>query len=232
MDGSLTHFDAVIANPPFSLKNWGHSGWGDDPFGRAEFGVPPVGYADLAFVEHMLASMSKARGRLAVVLPHGALFRGGVERNIRRGVLAAGLVEAVIGLAPNLFYNTGLAAAVLVCRAEVADGRRGSVLFIDASGRFKKGRNQNELTPDDIRALVDTYHGAPTEHAGVHARLVPVEELAENDWDMNIGRYVVVEAEAELELSAAVARYAASRDALRAVEQRLEAMLAEHGFSV
>jgi type I restriction enzyme M protein len=174
-DGSLTRFDAVIANPPFSLKNWGRSAWVDDPFGRSGFGVPPESYADLAFVEHMVLSMKEDTGRLAVVMPHGALFRGGVEGDIRRALLEAGVVEAVVGLPPNLFYNTTIPAAVLVCRASLPQEREGHVLFIDASARFRKLRNQNEMSPDDVAAVVEAYATGedPDGEDGVHVRLVP-----------------------------------------------------------
>lgn len=230
-DGSLTRFDAVIANPPFSLKNWGRSSWGDDPYGRAEFGVPPEGYADLAFVEHMLVSMERSSGRLAVVMPHGVLFRSGVEQDIRRALIEANVVEAVIGLPPNLFYNTTIPAAVLVCRP--ADADREHVLFIDASARFKKAKNQNEMTDDDVAAVVEAYRGTEGGDAkSVHARGVPRSVIAANNYDLNIGRYVTVEAEAAVELSVALADLLDARAAVRDAEALLDEQLARVGIRV
>ena len=109
--GALATFDCVIANPPFSLKEWGREVWEADPWGRAAFGLPPASYGDYAWVQQMVASMAEDSGRMAVVLPQGALFRKGAEGRIRRALLEQDLIEAVIGLAPNIFYGTGLAPA-------------------------------------------------------------------------------------------------------------------------
>jgi type I restriction enzyme M protein len=141
----LARFDCVIANPPFSLEKWGDEIWASDRFGRDFAGMPPKKSGDFAWVEHMVKSMAAKSGRLAVVLPQGALFRGGAEQRIRRTLLEADLVEAVIGLAPNLFYGTDLAACVIVLRQSKPRQRQGRVLVVDASTLFKKGRNQNTL---------------------------------------------------------------------------------------
>jgi type I restriction enzyme M protein len=230
-DGSLTRFDAVIANPPFSLKNWGRATWTEDPFGRAEFGVPPESYADLAFIEHMVRSLAPVSGRLAVVMPHGALFRSGVETSIRRNLVEAGVVEAVIGLPANLFYSTTIPAAVLMCRASREHGEE-SVLFVDASTRFRKLRNQNEMTQADVAAVVEAYRrrSDPDGEDGVHVRMVDRSEIERNDWDLNVSRYVTVEAAAAVDLAVAVAEYRDAREALSDAEQALEARLAAVGF--
>ena len=122
--GGLATFDCVIANPPFSLEQWGREMWENDPWGRAFAGLPTDSSGDFAWVQHMVTSMARGSGRMAVVLPQGALFRGGVEGQIRRKLLEQDLVEAVIGLAPNLFYGTGLAACILVLRQRKAPERR------------------------------------------------------------------------------------------------------------
>jgi type I restriction enzyme M protein len=109
-------FDCVIANPPFSLERWGEEVWTNDPYGRNFAGMPPAKSGDYAWVQHMIKSMAPATGRMAVVLPHGALFRMGAEGAIRKKLLHMDLLEAVIGLGPNLFYGTGLAACILVFR--------------------------------------------------------------------------------------------------------------------
>ena len=141
--GALATFDCVIANPPFSLKEWGRGVWEADPWGRAAFGLPPASYGDYAWVQQMVASMAEDSGRMAVVLPQGALFRKGAEGRIRRALLEQDLIEAVTGLAPNIFYGTGLAPAVMTLRRAKRRGRRGRVIVIDASSLFRKGRAQN-----------------------------------------------------------------------------------------
>src|SRR5699024_10080042 len=135
----LAKFDCVVANPPFSLKNWGADEWASDKCGRNERGgVPPKQYADWAWVQHMLTSADPQTGRVAIVLPQGALFRGGAEARVRTHVLGADLIDAVIGMAPNLFYGTGLAACVLILRLEKPAERRGKVLFINGESLFKR----------------------------------------------------------------------------------------------
>ena len=123
--GGLATFDCVIANPPFSLKEWGREVWEADPWGRAAYGLPPDSYGDYAWVQHMVASMAAGTGRMAVVLPQGALFRKDAEGRIRRALLEQDLIEAVIGLAPNIFYGTGLAPAVVILRRAKPAERQG-----------------------------------------------------------------------------------------------------------
>lgn len=231
-DGALTRFDAVIANPPFSLKEWGWENWAEDPFGRADYGVPPKGYADLAFVEHMLVSMNENTGRVAVVLPHGVLFRSGTEKEIRRRIVEKGQLDAVIGLAPNLFYNTTIPACVLVFRAAPSEGRDGQVLFIDAAARFKKGKNQNELPDEDVAAVLEAYRTGedPDGEGGLDVSLVSVVDIESNDWDLNIGRYIEgVEAEA-VNLDEALTEFRSAQEALRAAEKALDEQLTTLGL--
>lgn len=226
-DGSLSRFDAVIANPPFSLKNWGRAGWVDDPFGRAELGVPPESYGDFAFVEHMLVSMNQGSGRLAVVMPRGVLFRSGAEQAIRAALMESGVLDAVIGLPGNLFYNTTIPACVLVCRA----GRAAEepVLFVDGGGRFVKTANKNEMTTADVTAVV-TATTSREDFDGVHVEKVMLEAIAANDCDLNIGRYVRRDDSAEVNVEAAVTEALTARNALRAADEALDAMLAAEGM--
>ncbi len=147
----LATFDCVIANPPFSLQAWGEDAWAADPWGRNLAGTPPKKYGDWAWVQHMIASMAPATGRLGVVLPHGALFRIGAEGKIRSKVLDLDLIEAVIGLGPNLFYGTGLAACILVARRRKAAERRGKVLLVDASDCSAKARTRTRWSPSTSR---------------------------------------------------------------------------------
>lgn len=222
-DGSLTRFDMVIANPPFSLKNWGRSTWVDDPFGRSRFGVPSDSYGDLAFVEHMVCSMQASTGRLAVVMPQGALFRGGAERDIRRRLIEEGLVEAVIDLPPNLFYSTTIPASILVCRSKPRTTLAGQVLFLDISSCFKKGTNQNEMTDDDVAAAVTSFE-APLGQLpeGVAVHLAPPEELASRGWDLTPSKYIEHEEVSAVDVATSFFEY---RDALSVVGEREAAVL-------
>jgi type I restriction enzyme M protein len=228
-DGSLTRFDAVIANPPFSLKNWGRVGWSDDPFGRADFGIPPDAFGDFAFVEHMLASAARPHGRIAVVMPHGVLFRSGVERDIRRRIVDAGLLRAVVGLPPNLFYSTSIPACVLLLDAA---GSREAVLFVDASRRFAKGRNQNELTPDDVTVIAECVEsGLGNAEQDVLARHVDFTELEANGWDLSVGRYLQAAGVDGPDIATAVAAYVEAVAELDQAQVALLEQLAEAGLN-
>ena len=184
--GELKRFDRILTNPPFSI------GYTSSPHfpERFHYGSVPEGAkkADLMFLQHMVASLN-ANGRLATVMPHGVLFRGGDEKRIRAGLLEDDLVEAVIGLAPNLFYGTGIPASILVLRARGAKPgeRKGRVLFINADREFHEGRAQNHLLPEHIEKIVSTWDAF--EDVPGFARVVPLEELRENDYNLNIRRY-------------------------------------------
>jgi type I restriction enzyme M protein len=227
----LEKFDIVIANPPFSLKNWGADTWTSDPWGRAGCGVPPAGYADLAWVQHMVASMDPSDGRVGVVMPHGVLFRGGAEAKIRQCLIESDQLEAVIGLAPNLFYSTSIPAALLIFRSAKAIERRGSVLFVDASGRFSKGRNQNWMSADDVEAIVAVVQrGSGDEQSSVDARLVEHTDIKENGWDLNIGRYVYSSHSEAPDVASALEVLAKSQVELRNAEERLAERLRAAGY--
>lgn len=221
----LATFECVIANPPFSLEHWGEDLWLNDPYGRNVAGVPPRSSGDFAWVQHMIASMQPKTGRMAVVLPHGALFRMGVEGEIRRKLLERDLLEAVIGLGPNLFYGTGLAACILVFRAQKAESRKERILIIDASRLYKRGRNQNTLEAAHLEQILAWYRGY-TDVEGA-ARVVPLAEIARNDWNLNIPRYVqsaseeqsITVAEALANLKSALAEAYATEDRLKELLQ-------------
>ena len=185
-DGLKT-FDCVIANPPFSLKEWGANAWANDPFGRNIAGVPPKGNGDMAWVQHMISSMN-AKGRMAVVLPHGALFRKGAEGRIRQALLEQDLLEAVIGLGQNIFYGTQLAACVLVFKKAKDEARKNKVLFIDGSDQIRVGRAQNYLEPEHVQQLFTWFlNGAEVEN---YVHLAEMAEIQENDFNLNIPLYV------------------------------------------
>lgn len=218
----LAQFDCVVANPPFSLKNWGETEWASDKWGRNSLGgVPPKGYADWAWVQHMLTSVRSKSGRVAVVLPQGALFRQGAEAKIRTHILKSDIVDAVIGLAPNLFYGAGLAACVLILRLQKQQPEeKGKVLFINGEQLYKRGRNQNTLEPEHAQQLLDAYE-LFVDIDGL-ARVVDLDEIAANDYNLNIPLYVappdsgekVTLADALADLEAAQAKAAETRVAL------------------
>lgn len=233
LEGGLMRFDMIVANPPFSLKKWGREGWADDPFGRSAFGVPPDSFGDYAFVQHMLTTMRPGTGRLAVVMPRGVLFRGGSEGSIRQRLIHSGLLEAIVGLPPNLFYNTTIPACIVVCRSTPSPERQDHVLFVDASRRFVKGRNQNEMTAADVDAVVAAYEvGADTDVDSVTTRLVALSEIAENDWDLNIGRYIAEAETPAVAFEQALEDLALAREALRAAEITFDEQMAGMGLDI
>lgn len=227
--GGLATFDCVVANPPFSLKEWGSEVWESDPWGRAAFGLPPESYGDFAWVQHMIASMASRTGRMAVVLPQGALFRKGAEGRIRRAILQQDLVEAVIGLAPNIFYGTGLAPAVVVLRRSKAAERQGKVLIVDGSTLYRKGRAQNFLDPEhaeQIVAWVEAFQGVND-----RARVATLDEIKAEDWTLNISRYVLPAVGEDIpSLEEAVAAFKEALTEARAAEERLGEVLIEGGW--
>jgi type I restriction enzyme M protein len=225
----LATFDCVIANPPFSLERWGEEVWASDPYGRNFAGLPPRKSGDYAWVQHMIKSMDPRTGRMAVVLPHGALFRMGVEGKIRRAILERDLLDTVIGLGPNLFYGTGLAAAILVFRTRKEAGRAERVLIIDASKEFKRGRNQNTLEPEHVERIFSWYRDY-RDVPGV-ARVVPIVEIAEKDCNLNIPRYVEpVTEEKTVTVKEALADLQQALTEACAAEDRLKALLREAGL--
>lgn len=185
-DGLKT-FDCVIANPPFSLDDWGHENWVNDPYGRNIAGVPPKGNGDMAWVQHMIKSMNST-GRMTVVLPHGALFRKGAEGRIREALLKQDLLEAVIGLGSNIFYGTQLAACVLVFKQNKAADRKRKVLFIDGSDQIRVGRAQNFLEPEHVKQIFDWYRNF--QDVENYVKVATLEDIAENDFNLNIPLYV------------------------------------------
>lgn len=192
----LKLFDCVIANPPFSLKEWGLDIWSNDSYGRNIAGIPPKGNADMAWVQHMIRSMKTDTGRMAVVLPHGALFRKGAEGRIRQYLIEQDLLEAVIGLGANIFYGTTLAACILVFRSHKLKARKGKVLFIDGSDQVKVGRAQNYLEKQHVNQLYEWY--AMGKDVINYTRLVSFDEIQQKDFNLNIPLYIEKEVEDNL----------------------------------
>ncbi len=226
---NLATFDCVIANPPFSLEKWGEEVWTSDPYGRNFAGMPPAKSGDYAWVQHMIKSMAPKTGRMAVVLPHGALFRMSAEGKIRTKLLGMDALESIIGLGPNLFYGTGLAACILVFRQRKPKDRRNKVLILDASKEFKTGRAQNELLSEHVERI----HRWVREFKDVEgvARVVALKEIAANDHNLNISRYVEPNVEKEtLTVDAAMRALQASAEAAFAAEDKLIDLLKREGL--
>ncbi|MDO8475261.1 MAG: type I restriction-modification system subunit M [Candidatus Rokubacteria bacterium] len=188
-DDSLKTFDFAVANPPFSAKAWS-SGLdpANDVFGRFEYGIPPAKNGDYAFLLHLIASL-KSKGKGAIILPHGVLFRGNKEADIRRNLIQRGLIKGIIGLPANLFYGTGIRACIVVIDKENAHARTG-IFMIDASKGFLKDGNKNRLRAQDIHKIVDVFNRQV--ELSRYARMVPVSEIASpaNDYNLNISRYI------------------------------------------
>ncbi|MFT7036244.1 MAG: type I restriction enzyme M protein [Cyclobacteriaceae bacterium] len=185
-DGLKT-FDCVIANPPFSLNEWGAENWANDPYGRNIAGVPPKGNGDMAWVQHMIKSMNST-GRMTVVLPHGALFRKGAEGRIREALIKQDMLEAVIGLGANIFYGTQLAACVMVFRQNKEAVKKGKVIFIDASDQVRVGRAQNYLEPEHVTQIFDWFNAF--KDVENYVKVSDLAALQENDFNLNIPLYV------------------------------------------
>lgn len=258
----LEQFDCVIANPPFSLKEWGHKSWSADPYARNIFIIEepdkaskdknavkqvrksilaPQGNGDFAWIQHMLASV-KAGGRMAVVLPHGVLFRGGTELEIRKQILLSNQLEAVIGMAQNLFYGTNIAACILVLRKDFgvqknSDGsiKQRDVLFINAEEIFTKGRAQNTLSNEQADQIFDLYCNAKQQHKEVEgqSRWVSFQEIEDNDFNLNIARYVQKPLEQEnMTLEQALTAFKTQMAELEQAEDELSQLLKEQGFDI
>lgn len=192
----LKKFDCVIANPPFSLKEWGAENWVNDAFGRNIAGVPPKGNGDMAWVQHMISSMKKDTGRMAVVLPHGALFRKGAEGKIREQLINQDLLEAVIGLGPNIFYGTSLAACILVFRSKKAKDKKQKIIFIDGSEQIREGRAQNFLEKEHVDNIYDWYR----DFADVanYVKVVSIDDIKAKEYNLNIPLYIEKEVKDDL----------------------------------
>ncbi|KFA91134.1 type I restriction-modification protein subunit M [Archangium violaceum Cb vi76] len=228
-DGGLILYDRVIANPPFSLDEWGYEVAEADAHGRFRFGIPPKTKGDLAFLQHMVATLNN-QGQLGVVMPHGVLFRGGSEAEIRKGFLKDDLIEAVIGLAPNLFYGTGIPAAVLVLNRQKAPERKRKVLFVHGADQMIPGTTQqNTMSDENIATLVRCVREFKDQSR--LSRAVTLEEIEANDWNLNISRYVDLGTERQQEdVGAAIRKLAEIQRARNDAEARLTSTLKELGY--
>lgn len=240
-DGKLMNFQVVVANPPFSLDKWAMGFAGAevddkkfkmesalDPYRRFEWGVPPSSKGDFAFIQHMLYSLAE-EGRMGVVLPHGVLFRGASEGKIRKKIIDLNLLDAVIGLPENLFFGTGIPAAILIFKK---NRTRKDVLFIDASGEghYEKGKNQNKLREEDLQEIERVYNAYET--VDKYSYSATLDEIKENDYNLNIPRYVdTFEEEEMIDMDAVAQNILNIKAELKEVEKQMAIYLEELGLN-
>lgn len=236
----LMKFHIVVANPPFSLDKWGADNALADQYNRFHRGIPPKSKGDYAFITHMIETTYEDVGKTGVIVPHGVLFRGSSEGKIREQLIKENLLEAVIGLPANLFFGTGIPAAILIFNKGKGDNK--DVLFIDASREYQEGKNQNRLREDkDIKHIVDTYKAfkaaAPltTEEGAIledkYAYRATLKEIQENDYNLNIPRYVdTFEEEAPIDIAITQAEISRLKGELATVENKMGEYLKELGF--
>jgi len=185
---ALMKFDIVIANPPFSLNKWGQEMAAGDKYERFSRGIPPKSKGDWAFIQHMIATAAEGSGRVGVVVPHGVLFRGAAEGKIREAVIRENILSGVVGLPANLFYGAGVPAALLVFDKSRKPNGKGKVFFLDASREFEQGTNQNVLRAEDMEKIVTTFHKRKV--VDKYSYNAAFKEIEENDFNLNIPRYV------------------------------------------
>ena len=240
-DGKLMKFQVVVANPPFSLDKWAMGFAGAevedkkfkmesslDIYRRFDWGVPPSSKGDFAFIQHMLASLAEG-GRMGVVLPHGVLFRGASEGKIRKQILEHNLLDAVIGLPENLFFGTGIPAVVLIFKK---NRNRDNVLFIDASGdnHYEKGKNQNKLREEDLQEIQRVYENYET--VDKYSYVASAEEIKDNDYNLNIPRYVdTFEEEEMVDMDVVAQNISNIKSQIAEVEAQMAKYLEELGLN-
>jgi type I restriction enzyme M protein len=225
-DDRLMKFEVVVANPPFSLDKWGQDEAGADHYNRFHRGVPPKSKGDYAFISHMIETITETSGRVGVVVPHGVLFRGSSEGKIRKQLIEENLLDAVVGLPANLFYGTGIPAVILVFRKQKSDK---TVLFIDGSREYEDDKNQNHLSDEHISKIVTTYN--TRESVDKYAYVADFDEIKENDFNLNINRYVdTFEEEEEIDIRAVQEEINELDVELTQVQQQMAEHLKELGI--
>ena len=227
-DGELMLFDRVIANPPFSLDDWGLEVAQDDGYGRFRYGIPPKTKGDYAFIQHMVATVND-KGMVGVVMPHGVLFRGASEGRIRKAILEEDFFEAIIGLAPNLFYGTSIPAAILILNRNKPKEGKNKVLFIQATECYEAGKNQNKLRNEDIEKIYKAF----SEYKDIDrfSRVVGLKEIKENDYNLNISRYVdITEPEPKIDVKEALAKLRKIEKERDEAQEKMDKCLKELGY--
>ena len=228
----LMQFDVIVANPPFSLDKWGEKHLENDIYHRFERGMPPASKGDYAFISHMVATAKPKSGRIAVIVPHGVLFRGGSEGRIRQAFIEENILDAVIGLPANLFLNVGIPVAFLIFDKSREKGganeNRKDVLFIDASKEYVLGKKQNTLSEEHINKIVDTYKNR--REIEKYSHIATFDEIKENDFNLNIPRYVdTFEEEEEVDLAKVKVEIVDLENELQKVQSQMTEYLKELG---
>lgn len=223
---ALMKFNIVVANPPFSLDKWGAEHAANDRFRRFWRGTPPKSRGDYAFISHMIEIALEGDGKVGVIVPHGVLFRGGSEGVIRRKLIEENLLEAVIGLPPNLFFGTGIPAAILLFNKAK---KTTDVLFIDASREFEDASTQNRLREQDIKKIVQTFNAFKA--VDKYSYRATFDEVKENDFNLNIPRYVdTFEQEKEIDVSAVEQEIHQLEVELKITREKMAAFLKDLGY--
>ena len=223
---ALMKFDIVVANPPFSLDKWGAEDASSDRYSRFHRGVPPKSKGDYAFITHMIETLNE-HGKAGVILPHGVLFRGSSEGKIRKQLIDENLLKAVVGLPANLFYGTGIPASILIFDKNKGDNTE--VLFIDASNEFENGKNQNRLREEDVEKIYKTFSEWKT--VDKYSHIATREEIQENDYNLNIPRYVDTFVEEEpVDIVETQKEIVALKAKLNELESQMEVYLKEMGY--
>ncbi|QXP64353.1 type I restriction-modification system subunit M [Polaribacter sp. HaHaR_3_91] len=223
---ALMKFDIVVANPPFSLDKWGAEDAPSDRYSRFHRGVPPKSKGDYAFITHMIETLNE-HGKAGVILPHGVLFRGSSEGKIRKQLIDENLLKAVVGLPANLFYGTGIPASILIFDKNKGDNTE--ILFIDASNEFENGKNQNRLRDEDVDKIYNTFSQWKT--VDKYSHIAKLEEIQENDYNLNIPRYVDTFVEEEpVDIVETQKEIVELKAKLIEVESQMEVYLKEMGY--
>lgn len=222
----LMNFDIVVANPPFSLDKWGAEHAASDPHNRFHRGIPPKSKGDFAFISHMIETANAKSGKVGVIVPHGVLFRGSIERAIRQRLIEENYLDAVIGLPSNVFYGTGIPVAILIFNK---GKKTNGVLFIDASREFQEGKKQNKLRMQDIDHVVSVFRERKPEPK--YSYVATLDEIRENDFNLNIPRYVdTFEEEEEIDIKAVEADIEKLEGELVEVRKQMKGYLKELGI--
>jgi type I restriction enzyme M protein len=226
--GELRTFDCVLANPPFSLRNWGSEAFAFDMYGRNIWGAPSDSSADFAWLQHMVKSMDADNGRLAVVLPQGVLFHGGKEGEIRKQLVESDKLECIITLVSGLFYSTGVSACILFLNNRKCDEHKGKICMIDASGIYTAQRAQNIMTDDDVDEVYALYTAYQDKIE--KTKIVTIEDVKDKEYTLAVNSYIEKEKVEMLEPSVVRENFLKALENVRQAEQELKQLLQEGGY--
>lgn len=226
--GQLQTFDCVIANPPFSLKNWGAEAFLTDIYGRNMFGCPTDSSADFAWLQHMIKSMDKDNGRCAVILPQGVLFHGGKEAEMRRKLVETDKLEAIITFVGGIFYSTGVNACALILNNNKPEKKRGMVHLIDASSIYTAKRAQNVMEDKDIDAVYELYKN----YADVpeKSKVVTIQDIADHDWTLAVNNYIERKAVESVLPAVIKQEFLQTLNEVKLSEQKFKQLLVDGGY--